>query len=110
MDDKKVTIVDSLYGYVGSIPVNEYDVIYTYFVAVMSDQQTAKTFASKIFQIADLSGESAMSILEKFKRLDQKETVILMSYYLNLLRPATVSLGVASVWKPNAYAYRNVVA
>jgi hypothetical protein len=105
-----IIIKNELDGFSVSIPVNEYDVVYTFFLArTNNDEQTARSFADIIFQVAAITDESAMTLLDKFNNLDDRETLVLVSYYLNIVKSASALVGVGTVLRPSFYAFRNVV-
>ena len=102
-----------------SVPVNEWDVVNSYFVGVLkgdpnseSTKDTAKKFASVLFKIAQQTGTDIMVFMDYFRT--NVETSIQvnseMAYYLNLLKSKTALYGISTVVSPNQAVQRNIIA
>ena len=54
--DLSVRIFDSFYSYDVNIPADEYDVVHTYFLSVMSTRQAAGNFTVSLFRVSQDTG------------------------------------------------------
>jgi hypothetical protein len=108
--DQTVRIFDSFYNYSANIPVQEYDVVLSYFESVFKTKKAAANFTASLFRVAEKTNTSAMSLLQQFQSVGQlePEVNILMAYYLNSVRSPATLLGVLQPTTPNYYTARNV--
>jgi hypothetical protein len=117
--ENTLEIFDSFYAEALSVPVNEWDVVNSYFVGVLkgdpnskSTKDTAKKFASVLFKIAQQTGTDIMVFMDYFRT--NVETSIQvnseMAYYLNLLKSKTALYGISTVVSPNQAVQRNIIA
>ena len=117
--ENTLEIFDSFYEEALSVPVNEWDVVNSYFVGVLkgdpnseSTKDTAKKFASVLFKIAQQTGTDIMVFMDYFRT--NVETSIQvnseMAYYLNLLKSKTALYGISTVVSPNQAVQRNIIA
>jgi|TARA_B100001094_G_scaffold195376_1_gene189338 hypothetical protein len=117
--ENTLEIFDSFYAEPLSVPVNEWDVVNSYFVGVLkgdpnseSTKDTAKKFASVLFKIAQQTGTDIMVFMDYFRT--NVETSIQvnseMAYYLNLLKSKTALYGISTVVSPNQAVQRNIIA
>ena len=73
--ENTIQIFDSFYSSTVNVPVNEWDVVYSYFVGVLkggsaeseSTKDTAKKFASVLFKIAQQTGTDIMVFMDYFR-------------------------------------------
>lgn len=103
-----VKIFDNFYNYELEVPVDQYDVVYSYFRTVTSSDQQARTFTTSLFRVAD---ETQVDIMTLFQSIQDKNVIELsatLTYYLNGLRSPTSLLGISAVTVPNRYAAHNV--
>lgn len=111
--DLTVRVFDSFYRYEANIPVNEYDVVYSYFFKEMGNEKSASNFAVSLFRISENTGIPALTLLQQFQNEGQAQLGmnldVQMAYWLNLIRSNAALLGVSTPMKPNFYAARNVV-
>ena len=117
--ENTLEIFDSFYAEPLSVPVNEWDVVNSYFVGVLkgdpnseSTKDTAKKFASVLFKIAQQTGTDIMVFMDYFRT--NVETSIQvnseMAYYLNILKSKTALYGISTVVSPNQAVQRNIIA
>ena len=117
--ENTLEIFDSFYAEPLSVPVNEWDVVNSYFVGVLkgdpnseSTKDTAKKFASVLFKIAQQTGTDIMVFMDYFRT--NVETSIQvnseMAYYLDLLKSKTALYGISTVVSPNQAVQRNIIA
>ena len=112
--DQTVRVFDTFYDYDVDIPVNEYDVVNSYFKSVMTTKQAADNFTVSLFRVAENTGIPALTLLESFQESggtvgNAMNLDINMAYYLNSIRNRATLLGVGVPIIPNFYAARNVV-
>jgi hypothetical protein len=107
--DQTVRIYDNFYNYNADVPAAEYDVVRSFFQREMKDKTVANNFTASLFQVADRTGISALTLLEQFKGLTGLDLTINMAYYLNSIRSRATLLGVNAQVTPNFYAARNII-
>jgi hypothetical protein len=112
--DQTVRVFDSFYEYDVDVPAAEYDIVNSYFKSVMASKQAADNFTVSLFQVAENTGVSALTLLQSFQ--DSGGNVgntmnldVNMAYYLNSIRNRATLLGIGVPVIPNFYAARNVV-
>ena len=117
--ENTIQLFDSFYSSTINVPVNEWDVVYSYFVGVLkgnseseTTKETAKKFAAVLFKIAQQTGTDIMVFMDYFKtNVETKVQVNTeMAYYLNLLKSKTALYGVSTVPTPNQAVQRNIIA
>ena len=117
--ENTIQIFDSFYSSTINVPVNEWDVVYSYFVGVLkgnseseTTKETAKKFAAVLFKIAQQTGTDIMVFMDYFRtNVETKVQVNTeMAYYLNLLKSKTALYGVSTVPTPNQAVQRNIIA
>lgn len=108
--DLSVRIFDNFYRYETNVPASEYDVVNSYFRSVMPDATVAGNFTVSLFQVAERTNISALTLLQNLQGLNNvMEVTLNMAYYLNQIRSLATLLGVNSQVVPNYYAARNVL-
>ena len=117
--ENTLEIFDSFYAEPLSVPVNEWDVVNSYFVGVLkgdpnseSTKDTAKKFASVLFKIAQQTGTDIMVFMDYFRTNVETSLQVNseMAYYLNLLKSKTALYGISTVVSPNQAVQRNIIA
>lgn len=109
--DQTVRIFNNFYTADLTVPSNEWEVVYSYFVGT-SNPTTASAFASVLFRIAQEAGVEVMSLLEDIQGKSQNNKLNLsqtMAFYLNLIRTKTALYGVSVVASPNQAVQRNIL-
>jgi hypothetical protein len=107
--DLSVRIFDSFYSYDVNIPADEYDVVHTYFLSVMSTRQAAGNFTVSLFRVAQDTGINPLTLLKEFQGLNGINLSASLAYYLNSIRSRATLLGVGTAVTPNFYQARNVL-
>jgi hypothetical protein len=108
--DLTVRIFDRFYDYNVDIPVNEYDVVFSYFLSQMTSRQAAGNFTVSLFRVAETTGIPALTLLQEMQSNTGVNININMAYYLNQIRSRATLLGVGVAVTPNFYQARNVLA
>lgn len=117
--ENTIQIFDSFYSSTINVPVNEWDVVYSYFVGVLkgnseseTTKDTAKKFASVLFKIAQQTGTDIMVFMDYFRTNVETKVQVNseMAYYLNLLKSKTALYGISNVVSPNQAVQRNIIA
>ena len=107
--DLSVRIFDSFYDYDVNIPADEYDVVHTYFLSVMTTRQAAGNFTVSLFRVAQDTGINPLTLLKEFQGLNGINLSASLAYYLNSIRSRATLLGVGTAVTPNFYQARNVL-
>jgi hypothetical protein len=117
--ENTIQIFDSFYSSTISVPVNEWDVVYSYFVGVLkgnseseSTKETTKKFATVLFKISQQTGTDIMVFMDYFRTNVETKVQVNseMAYYLNLLKSKTALYGISTVVSPNQTVQRNIIA
>ena len=117
--ENTIQIFDSFYSSTISVPVNEWDAVYSYFVGVLkgnseseSTKETAKKFATVLFKISQQTGTDIMVFMDYFRTNVETKVQVNseMAHYLNLLESKTALYGVSTVPTPNQAVQRNIIA
>ena len=117
--ENTIQIFDSFYSSTVNVPVNEWDVVYSYFVGVLkgnseseSTKETAKKFATVLFKISQQTGTDIMVFMDYFRTNVETKVQVNseMAYYLNLLKSKTALYGVSTLLTPNQAVQRNIIA
>lgn len=106
--DLTVRVFDRFYEYEADIPVNEYDVVHSFFLANMANRAAAGNFTVTLFRVAQDTGIPALTLLQGFQGQSGLNLTANLAYYLNLIRNRATLLGVGVPTQPNYYAARNV--
>ena len=111
--EKTVKVFDNFYNFEKFVPVNQYDVVRSYFQTVVDNNTatpaTADTMAMGLFRIADIAEEDVMTLLEQIKGTNNLvELTATLAYYYNAIGDPSVLLGITATQTPNFYAARNV--
>lgn len=107
--DLSVRIFDSFYDYDVNIPAEEYDVVHTYFLSVMTTRQAAGNFTVSLFRVAQDTGINPLTLVKEFQGLNGVSLSASLAYYLNSIRSRATLLGVGTPVTPNFYQARNVL-
>lgn len=109
--DRTVKIFDNFYSTTLKIPVNQYDIVLSYFKGVCETETMAQNFTAFFFKVAQESGIDAITLLDNIKgttknKLEVNQT---LAYYLNSFKSKTTLYGVAVIPRPVQPVSRNVV-
>lgn len=108
--DLTVRVFDSFYDYDVNIPVNEYDIVHSYFLTQMTSTQAAGNFTVSLFRVAESTGIPALTLLQEMQGNNGVNINVNMAYYLNQIRSRATLLGVGAAVTPNFYQARNILA
>ena len=106
--DLTVQIFDRFYGYQQYVPVDEYDIVLSYFQSVFGTREAAGNFTVSVFRISHQTGIPVMNLLQQFQGQSAPEITLTLAYYLNGIRSSSTLLGVNVPTQPNYYISRNI--
>lgn len=106
--DMTVRVFDRFYEYEANIPVNEYDIVHSFFLSNMQNRTAAGNFTVTLFRVAQETNIPALTLLEGFQGQSGMNLTANLAYYLNTIRNRATLLGVGVPTQPNFYAARNV--
>lgn len=106
--DQTVRVFDEFFRYDANVPANEYDIVNSFFLKEMTDQQVAANFTASLFQVAENTGIPAVTLLQEFQGQTGMDLTASLAFYLNQVRSRATLLGVGVALQPNFYAARNV--
>jgi hypothetical protein len=106
--DQTVQIFDRFYGYQQSVPVDQYDAVYSYFKSVFGTKDAAANFTTTVFRISHQTNISVMTLLQQFQGQSAPQITLTLSYYLNGIRSSSTLLGVNVPVQPNYYVAHNI--
>lgn len=111
--ERTIRVFDNFYKFEKYVPVNQYDVVRSYFASIVENNTgtpaTADTMAMGLFRIADIAEEDVMTLLEQIKGSNNLiELTATLAYYYNAIGDPSVLLGITQPQTPNFYAARNV--
>lgn len=107
--DMTVKVFDRFYTFATEVPVDQYDLVYSYFRSVFKNDLAAKNFTISLFQIADYSKRPVQDLLSEIQGQDQIQLTATLCYYLNNQRSNATLLGINALVQPNYYAARNIL-
>lgn len=108
--DLTVRVFDNFYNFDIDVPVEEYDVVYSFFRSVFTTAEAAGNFTVTLFRIAEQSGTPVLTLLSQIQDQNQIQITATLAYYLNGLRSGSTLLGYSNAVVPNVYIARNVKA
>ena len=92
-----------------NVPVNEYDIVNSFFLSVFNAREAAENFTTALFRIAQNNNIPVLTLLSQREGQDQLNLNATMCYLLNSLRSPSTLLGINSVLTPNLFTARNVL-
>ena len=107
--DLTVKVFDNFYNFATEVPVDQYDIVYSYFAKVFKDKLAAQNYTVSLFQVAEYQKRPVLEILAEIEGQNQLELTSTLCYYLNNQRSNSTLLGVNALLTPNYYAARNVL-
>ena len=108
--DQTVRIFDQFYRYEVVVPVNEYDVVNSFFVSIYKDKEAARNFTTSLFYISQQTNVPALTLLNQIQGQNSVELTLTMTYFLNGIRSPSTLLGINSAITPNLFTARNILA
>lgn len=106
--DQTVRIFDSFYSYSETVPVNDYDIVYSFFQSIFADKLAAGNFTVSLFRISSSTQIPVLTLLSELEGKNQITITQTLAYYLNNLRSPATLLGFGSPVTPNYYTARNI--
>lgn len=107
--DLTVRIFDDFTGFRLDVPVNEYDVVESFFNKVFGTGDAAAAFANNLFRVAVESNTPVLTLLDQMADLDRIKVTQTLAYYINGTRSPSTLLGVNSAVTPTVWAARNIL-
>jgi len=108
--DNTVRVFDQFYNFDITVEANRFEIVFSYFLSVSKDRNTARNFTTMLFRIANMLNEEVLTILDYVQGNSNKIKVsALMAYYLNSLKSKTTLYGVNAYPTPNESIQRNIV-
>jgi hypothetical protein len=107
--DLTVRVYDKFYDYDVNVPAAEYDIVYSYFLSVMTTKQAAGNFTVSLFKVAEDTNIPPLTLLKEFQGLNGTNLSASLAYYLNAIRSRATLLGVGVAVVPNFYQARNIL-
>lgn len=107
--DLTVRVFDRFYKYEANVPAAEWDIVYSYFLSVMTTPRAASNFSSALFRVAQETNTPAQTLLQAFQGASGINLTVTLAYYLNLIRSRATLVGVSAPVTPNQYAARAVL-
>ena len=108
--DLTVRVFDSFYDYAVDVPVNEYDIVHSYFLSQMTSRIAAGNFTISLFRVADSTKIPVLTLLQEMQGNNGVNINVNMAYYLNQIRSRATLLGVGAQVTPNYYQARNILS
>jgi hypothetical protein len=107
--DLTVRIFDDFTGFRLDVPVNEYDIVLSFFNKVFGDGEAAQAFANNLFRVAYESNTPVLTLLDEMQDFDRIKVTQTLAYYINGTRSLSTLLGVNSSVVPTVWAARNIL-
>jgi hypothetical protein len=109
--DPTVAIFDQFYNFNFTVNGDQYEIVFSFFKEYTSSIQTAQSFTSTLFVVANKTQINVLDLLETFKGAngDKIKVSLTMAYYLNTISNRTVMYGVNDLVTPNNLIQRNIV-
>lgn len=106
--DRTVQIFDQFYQYNASVPVDEYDAVYSYLKSVFGTDRQAATFTTVFFRVVTASQIPAMTLLQQIQGESAPQVTLTFAYYLNSFQSPATLLGLNVPTTPNYYIAHNI--
>lgn len=108
--DTTVRVFDQFYNFNMVVEANRFEIVFSYFLSVSNNRNTARNFTTMLFRIANMLDEEVLTILDYVQgNSDKIKVSALMAYYLNSLKSKTTLYGVNVYPTPNEAIQRNIV-
>lgn len=107
--DNTVRIYDQFYNFDLVVDGGQYDLVYSYFLKITGNKNTANNFTGIMFRISNITGENVLSLLDEMKNTSNLTASNILTYYLNSLKSKSTLYGIANFPAPNETVQRNVV-
>lgn len=107
--DLTVRVFDDFYNFELEVDSNEYDVVYSYFRSIYTNDTAAANFTTTLFRISSETRVPVLTLLAQIQDMNSVELTSTLAYYLNGLRSPTTLLGINEPVVPNYYTARNIL-
>jgi hypothetical protein len=107
--DLTVRIFDDFDNFELEVPVNEWDVVLSFFEKVFGIGEAATAFATNLFRVANESDTNVQILLDEMDGLDRIKVTATLAYYINSFRSSSTLLGINSAVTPTVWAARNIL-
>lgn len=107
--DQTVRVFDKFYAFDVQVPVEEWDVVNSFFASVFKTRDAAANFSTALFRVAYETNTPVLTLLAQMQNQNGIQITGQLAYYLNALRSSSTLLGVNSTLTPNFYTARNVL-
>jgi pyruvate/2-oxoacid:ferredoxin oxidoreductase alpha subunit len=108
--DLTVRVFDNFFNFDVDVPVEEYDIVYSFFRSVFATADAAGNFTVTLFRVAEQTSTPVLTLLNQLQGENQLQITATMAYFLNGLRSPSTLLGYSNAVVPNFYTARNVKA
>lgn len=108
--DKTVRVFDLFYKFDITVPLSEYDVIFSYFLSVFDTREAAGNMTVTMFRVAHESNIPVMTLFQEVQGKGIPELTLQLALYINSLRSPMTLLGLNTPCTPDWYAARNCLA
>lgn len=107
--DTTVKIFDQFYDLNLVVNADQYEIVYSFFKEYTTSIDTARSFTTTLFLIANQTQSNVLELLQTFEGSDKLKVSLTMAYYLNSVSNKTVMFGVNNVLVPNNTVQRNIL-
>lgn len=108
--DPTVRVFDTFSDVNLQVDSNQYEVVYSFFKSISSDEYSAKSLALTLFRISAETNIPVLTLLAQMEGQSAIEVTAFMAYYLNGMRSPATLLGTNVPVTPNYYTARNVAS
>ena len=110
--DQTVRVYDQFYNFDITVPADEYDIVYSFFLREMTTPRAAGNFTVSLFRVAQETQIPVLTLLQGFQGAGASNGINLnvsLAYYLNMIRDRATLLGVGTAVTPNYYPAQAVL-
>lgn len=108
--DGTVRLFDQFYEFALEVPVNEYDIVNSFFQSIFKTKEAAANFTMSLFRVAQQTQVPVLTLLNQIEGQNAMQITVSMAYFLNGIRSPSTLLGVNTALTPNFFAARNVLS
>jgi|DEB0MinimDraft_10_1074344.scaffolds.fasta_scaffold68492_2 hypothetical protein len=109
-NDATVDVFNDFYNFKARVNGAEYDLVYSYFKTIFSEDLAARNFTVTLFEVSERSQLPILDLLDEFKSKTSLEITQTLCYYLNNIRSLATLLGVQVTVTPNQFVARNILS
>lgn len=107
--DLTVRVFDQFNDFDIIVDANNWDVVFSFFKKVFSNEDAARNMATSLFRISQVTNTPVEDLLAQMANQNSIQVNLQMAYYLNTIRSPATLLGVSGPTTPNYYTARNVL-